>query len=107
MASVVHVDDVLLFGPDEKNVKEALNQLELQKFDFKLEKDSKTSSCDFLGINISEVEVDGKKTTKMTQLGPIKKFLECTGMSECKPNSTPCTVQPLGTNAKGKQHSED
>ena len=34
---VVHVDDVLLFGPDEKKMKEVLNKLELQKFDFKLD----------------------------------------------------------------------
>ena len=48
----------------------------------------------------------GKKTIKMTQSGPIEKFLECTGMENCKPNQTPCAVQPLGTDAKGKTHSE-
>ena len=82
MASVVHVDDVLLFGPDEKNVKEALNQLELQKFDFKLEKDAKDNSHDFLGINIVQTETNGKMTIKMTQSGLIKMFLDCTDMSE-------------------------
>ena len=39
MALVVHVDDVLIFGPDEKKMDEVLKALKLQKFDCVLEKD--------------------------------------------------------------------
>ena len=75
MALVVHVDDVLLFGPDEKAMNEVLKRLELQKFDFKMEKDSNANSHDFLGINVTETKVDGKKKRKMTQL-TAKKTVE-------------------------------
>ena len=44
---------------------------------------------------------------KLTQFGIIKKFLQCVGMAECNPNATPCSVQPLGTDAKGPSHQED
>ena len=97
----------MLFGPDEKKMKEVLKRLELQKFDFKLEKDAKDDSHDFSGIDIVQTERNNRKIIEMTQLGPIKMFLDCTGMSECKTNPTPCTVQPLDTDANGKQHSED
>ena len=70
MASVVCVDDVLLFGSDEKKKKEVLKRLELQKSNFKLEKDAKDDSHDFLGINIVQTEKNGAKSIEMTQSGP-------------------------------------
>ena len=40
-------------------------------------------------------------------LGLVKKFLDGVGMSECKPKDTPCTIQPLGTDANDTRHSEE
>ena len=64
MASVVCVDDVLPFGPDEKKMKEVLNKLELQKFGFKVEKDVKDNSCDILGINVVKQRQMAKRSTR-------------------------------------------
>ena len=52
MALAVYVDDVLFFGPDEKEMKKVVSDLKLQGFELKVEKDAKTMSFDFLGIHI-------------------------------------------------------
>ena len=108
MCLVVYVDDVLLFGPDEKEMDKVLSELQLAGFDLKVEKTGTQKAYDFLGIHITEeIDTDDNKIIKLTQLGLIKKFLECVGMKDCNPSSTPCTLQPLGTDANGKRFSED
>ena len=94
MVLVVYVDDVLLFGPDENEMNKVLSELKIAGFELKTEKHGKDASYDFLGINIS------------LELGLIKKFLDTVGMMDCKPYPTPCTVQPLGSDANGKRHFE-
>ena len=108
MCLVVYVDDVLLFGPNEEDMEKVISELQLDGFDLKLEKTGAEKAYDFLGIHITE-EIDAEtnsKVIKMTQLGLIKKFLECVQMVDCNPSPTPCTVQPLGTDANGKRFSE-
>ena len=108
MCLVVYVDDVLLFGPDEKEMDKVLSELQLAGFDLKVEKTGAQKAYDFLGIHITEeTDADDNKIIKLTQLALIKKFLECVGMKDCNPSSTPCTLQPLGTDANGKRFSED
>ena len=107
MALVVYVDDVLLFGPDEKEMQKVLEDLKLDGFELKLEKDGAQQSYDFLGINVTETKEGDKRVVKFTQLGLISKFLECVKMTECSSNAVPCSISPLGTNPKGKPHCED
>ena len=105
MALAVYVDDVLLFGPDEEEMNKVLEELKLAGFDLKIEKKGVDRTYDFLGINVTQEKKEKESDStviKLTQKGLIKKFLECVGMVDCKPNSTPCTVQPLGTDANGK-----
>ena len=100
---VVYVDDVLLFGPDEKEMDKVLSELQLAGFDLKVEKTGAQKAHDFLGIHITEeTDTDDNKIIKLTQLGLIKKLLECVGMKDSNPSSTPCTLQLLGTDANGK-----
>ena len=49
MAAVSHVDDLLLFGPDEKEMNKVPKELELDGFELKTEKEAKDVSCDFPG----------------------------------------------------------
>ena len=85
-----------------------LKELELDGLELKTEKQAKDTSYDFLGINVTQTKnKEGKTLIKLTQLGLIKKFLECVKMSECKPIGTPSLVQPLRTNANGKRHYEN
>ena len=108
MVLVVDVDDVWLFGPSESDMKKVLDKLKLDGFELKLEKSGGQQMYDFLGINVSEtIDEKGNRIVKFTQLGLIKKFLECVGMTECNPNVVPCNIQPLGTDAKGQSHFED
>ena len=53
MALAVYVDDVLLFGPDGKEMDKVLNELQLAGLELKTEKDEKDTSYDFLGINVT------------------------------------------------------
>ena len=93
------VDDLLLFGPDEKEMNKVPKELELDGFELKTEKEAKDVSCDFLGNNVAQTEdKQGQKTVKLMQLGLMKKFLECV---PCNTSGTPSLVQPLGTDANG------
>ena len=49
-------------------------------------------------------EVYGK--IKMTQFGPIKKFLTTVGMLDCNAKSTPTSSTPLHSDADGPWHNE-
>ena len=107
MALAVYVDDVLLFGPDGKEMDKVLAELQLDGLELKTEKDEKDTSYDFLGINVANTKNDdGQDVVRLTQLGLIKKFLECVGMMDCNAKSTPCIVKPLGTEATGVRHHE-
>ena len=100
MSSVAHADNLLLFGPDEKEMNEVPKELELDGFELKTEKEAKDLSCDFLGISVTQTEnKQGQKTVKLTQLGLMKKFLECVQMTNCNASGTPSLFQPLGTDA--------
>ena len=108
MCLVVYVDDVLLFGPDEKEMDKVLSELKLEGFDLKVEKTGAQKAYDFLGIHITkETDAQNNNVIKFTQLGLIKKFLGCVGMKDCNPSCNPCTLQPLGTDSNGKRFSED
>ena len=103
MALAVYVDAILLFGPDEKEMNKVLEELKLDGFNLKIEKKGVDKTYDFLGINVTqENKEENIIEVKLTQLGLIKKFLECVGMLDCKPSPTSCTIQPLGTDANGK-----
>ena len=76
MASAVHVDDLLLFGPDQKEMNKVLKELELDGFKLETEKESKDVFHDFLGVSLAQTEDEkGPKTVKLTQSGSTKKFL--------------------------------
>ena len=80
MCLVVYIDDVLLFGPDEKEMDKGLSKLHLEGFDLKVEEDRNIKTYDFLGIHITkETDANDNKIIKLTQLGLIKKLLECVG----------------------------
>lgn len=104
MALVVYVDDVLFFGPSEDEVQKFIDELQADGFELKLKKSGEQSTYNFLGINIAQTS---EGVLKCTQLGLIKKFLECVGLTDCNPAVTPYEVQPLGTNTNDKSHSED
>ena len=53
MVLAVYVDDVLLFGPDSKEIDKVLKELQLAGLELKTEKDEKDCSYDFLGINVT------------------------------------------------------
>ena len=104
MALVVYVDDVLFFGPSELEMAKVIEELKADGFELKLEKTGEQSTYDFLGINIVQT---AEGVLKCTQLGLIKKLLECVDMSDCNPAVTPCEGQPLGTNPNGEPHSAE
>ena len=84
-----------------------LEELQLAGLELKTEKDTNDSSYDFLGIHVTHTkDKEGNEIIKLTQLGLIKKFLECVGMVDCNAKATPCIVQPLGTDATGVRHHE-
>ena len=103
MALVVCADDSSLFGPDEKEMNKVLKEFELDGFELKTEKEAKDV---FLGMSATQTEDEkGLKTVKLTQLGLIKKFLECVKMVNCNASGTPSLVQPpLCTEAFPCQH---
>ena len=53
---MAHADDLLLFGPDEKEMNKVLKELELDGFELKTEKEAKDGSCDFLGTSVTQTE---------------------------------------------------
>ena len=101
------MDDLLLFGPDEKEMNKVLKELELDGFELKTEKEAKDVSCDFLGTTVTQTEDEkDPKTIKLTQLSLIRNFLECVKMVNCNASGSPSLVQPFGTDANGVKHHE-
>ena len=67
MVLVVYVDDVLLFGPSESDMKKVLDDLKLDGFELKLEKSGDQQTYDCLGINVSEtIDAKGNRIVKFT-----------------------------------------
>ena len=103
MALAVYVNDVLLFGPDDKEMDKVIDELQTDGFQLKREKNSSDNVYDFLGIHVEQED----DVIKMTQLGLIKKFLNLVGMLDCNAKDTPCSKTPLGSDAKGAWHEEE
>ncbi len=103
MVLILYVDDLLAFGPDAEAIEKVITKLKADGYDLTMEESTKEAFA-FLGIDLEFLD-DGK--IKFTQHGLIKKILEATGMTECKPVTTPATLNPLGTDAKGSPFSED
>ena len=91
MAIAVYVDDVLFFGPSEKDMEAVITELQDGGFELKHEKGGDDSAYSFLGINI----VEDHGMIKLTQHGLIKKFLKTVKMFDCNPSKTPAIQVPL------------
>ena len=101
MVLILHVDDILLVGPDESKMSEVFKQLQDAGFELTPE-DHTDGAFHFLGI---EVQMEGDMI-QFSQHGLIKKLLETMGMTECNKKTTPARQTPLGTDANGTAFNE-
>ncbi len=99
---VCWVDDCLFFGPDEKKLDEVSEKIKGKGFDFTKE-DTTKDVFTFLGVELTN---ESDKVI-LSQHNLIKKVLMTTKMEQCNPRLTPCTQDPLGTNAEGKRMTEE
>ena len=105
MICVIYVDDTIFAGPSAKDIDNEVKQLgikqntEEQPFEFRDEGEVSA----FLGIKI---EKKSDSEFYLSQPGLISKVLEATGMTECNPNTTPSTLDPLGPDIDGQQFNE-
>jgi hypothetical protein len=100
---IVYVDDGIFFGPDLKEIDQAMKNLDAQGFNLDMMGDAK----DYLGINFERVP-DGR--VKMSQPQLIEQILKDMGLSPgANTKSTPCRQSKLqrdlhGAPCKGKFH---
>ena len=99
---VCWVDDCLFFGPDEKKLDELIEKIGKKGCPFTKEDTSKDVFT-FLGVELNN---EGNSVV-LSQHNLIKKVLKTTRMENCNPRATPCTLDPLGTNAEGKRIDEE
>lgn len=91
---ICYVDDLGLQAPNERVIDQLIDNL--QKKGFELTREG--SFTEYLGIRY-ERKPDG--SIWMVQSGLIDKIIEATGLTDCKPNSTPTTREALGSNPDG------
>jgi hypothetical protein len=100
---IVYVDDGIFFGPDLKEIEQAMKDLDAQGFSLDMMGDVK----DYLGINFERLP-DGR--IKMSQPQLIEQILKYVGLSPGEnTKSTPCRQSILqrdlhGDPRKGKFH---
>ena len=97
MILILYVDDLLVCGPDEKEVDQVFKDLINNGFELTMEEEAGENAFHFLGI---ELNFNGD-SIKLTQHGLIRKLLELVDMEDCKQASTPANLVPLGTDAEG------
>jgi len=98
MICLVYVDDCIFFARDESKIEAMINDL---KRDFKLESEGEVSS--YLGIQVNHLPEGG---FKLCQRGLKQKVIDYCGMSQCKPDQTPASNVPLGTDKDGPEFTE-
>jgi hypothetical protein len=100
---IVYVDDGIFFGPDLKEIEQAMKNLDAQGFNLDMMGDFK----DYLGINFERLP-DGR--VKMSEPQLIEQILKDVGLSPgANTKSTPCRQSILqrdlhGAPCKGKFH---
>jgi hypothetical protein len=99
--ALCYVDDCLLWGPDEGEIDQIIE--ELQDKGMKLTQDE-SSAYAFLGVDVEPLSNGGYR---MSQTGLTKKILATMGMEDCNKKSTPASSTPLGTDANGPVMKED
>ena len=95
-----YVDDQIWIAKDPKHIKGHVESL--QKKGFLLTMEDSDNIFGFLGIDIKRQQ----GTVELTQTGLIKKVLDCTGMSDSNPHSTPARNDPLGADKDGAPFKE-
>ena len=90
---IVWVDDTLLFAPEDRYIKEAIQKLRNQG----MELESEDSVAGFLGVHIERDEVN--QTMKLAQKGLTKRIIDALGVTRAKP--TPAKLEPLPIDAEG------
>jgi hypothetical protein len=96
---ILYVDDCGISYKNEEDLDEFIN--ELQRRGFKLTKEG--TFAEFLGI---KYRTDQEGNIHLSQEGLIKKILETTGLTNCKPNRTPGRKEPLGLDPDGPPMAE-
>jgi hypothetical protein len=96
---ILYVDDCGISYKNEEDLDEFIS--ELQRRGFKLTKEG--TFAEFLGI---KYRTDQEGNIHLSQEGLIKKILETTGLTECKPNRTPGRKEPLGLDPDGPPMTE-
>ena len=98
MICLVYVDDCIFFARDVSKIEAMIEDL---KRDFKLEMEGEVSA--FLGIQIDHLPTGGYQ---LNQRGLKQKVIEYCGLADCKPDKTPASVEPLGSDKDGHPFSE-
>lgn len=96
---ILYVDDCGISYKNEEDLDEFIT--ELQRRGFKLTKEG--TFAEFLGI---KYRTDEDGNIHLSQEGLIKKILETTGLTHCKPNRTPGKKEPLGLDPDGPPMTE-
>lgn len=97
---LAYLDDILVFGPDEKHIDKALKDIKTTKLSFTEEDDVYA----FLGVQVERSE-DGQITLK--QSGLIEKVIRATGLQDANSKATPAEGSPLGSDLDGEDMVED
>ena len=105
MICVIYVDDTLSAGPSAKDIDHEIKLLGIKQNSeerpFEFRDEGEVSG--FLGIKI---EKKNESEFYLSQPGLISKVLEATGMVDCKPNTTPSTLDLLGPDIEGQFFNE-
>ena len=104
MILITYVDDTLFFGPDLKQTKKVISELEGLGYGLTREEGDESTAFAVLGVSITPDPVT--KMLRLTQTGLIEKILRYTRMSECNTRGSPAISSPLGTDAT-EAHRKD
>ena len=97
---VLYVNDAGLAVKNLEHIDELLTNLRKKGFEMTRE----SSFSEFLGIKFTE---DDTGAFTLTQLGPINKIIDATGMENCNPNWVPAACETLGINPDGKPMNKE
>jgi hypothetical protein len=96
---ILYVDDCGISYKHEGDLADFTSELEHRSF--KLTREG--TFAEFLGI---KYHTDDEGNIHLSQEGLIKKILETTGLTDCKPNKTPGKKEPLGLDPDGPPMKE-
>ena len=105
MMCVIYVDDTIFTGPNQELIENEIKLLGIKQpheerpFEFRDEGELSA----FLGIKI---EKQDEHRFYLSQPGLIEKVLTASGMMDCKPNTTPSALEPLGPDEEGEPMNE-